>query len=38
LRLLYIIDSLDQGGAEQSLVDLAPHLANEGVDLRPHVW
>jgi glycosyltransferase involved in cell wall biosynthesis len=33
LRLLYIIDSLDQGGAEQSLVDLAPHLANEGVDL-----
>lgn len=33
MRLLYIIDSLDQGGAEQSLVDLAPHLANEGVDL-----
>jgi glycosyltransferase involved in cell wall biosynthesis len=33
LRLLYVIDSLDQGGAEQSLVDLAPHLANEGVDL-----
>jgi glycosyltransferase involved in cell wall biosynthesis len=33
VRLLYIIDSLDQGGAEQSLVDLAPHLANEGVDL-----
>jgi glycosyltransferase involved in cell wall biosynthesis len=33
LRLLYVIDSLDQGGAEQSLVDLAPHLATEGVDL-----
>jgi glycosyltransferase involved in cell wall biosynthesis len=33
LRLLYVIDSLDQGGAEQSLVDLAPHLADEGVDL-----
>lgn len=33
MRLLYVIDSLDQGGAEQSLVDLAPHLANEGVDL-----
>jgi len=33
VRLLYVIDSLDQGGAEQSLVDLAPHLANEGVDL-----
>jgi glycosyltransferase involved in cell wall biosynthesis len=33
VRLLYAIDSLDQGGAEQSLVDLAPHLANEGVDL-----
>ena len=33
MRLLYIIDSLDQGGAEQSLVDLAPHLAEEGVDL-----
>ncbi len=33
MRLLYVIDSLDQGGAEQSLVDLAPHLADEGVDL-----
>lgn len=33
MRLLYVIDSLDQGGAEQSLVDMAPHLANEGVDL-----
>lgn len=33
MRLLYVIDSLDQGGAEQSLVDMAPHLADEGVDL-----
>lgn len=33
LRVLYLIDSLHQGGAERSLVDLAPHLVAAGVDL-----
>lgn len=33
MKLLYVIDSLGQGGAEQSLVAMAPHLVQEGVDL-----
>lgn len=33
LQVLYVIDSLHQGGAEQSLVDLAPRLIGAGVDL-----
>jgi glycosyltransferase involved in cell wall biosynthesis len=32
-HVLYLIDSLHQGGAEQSLVDLAPHLIAAGVVL-----
>ena len=33
LRVLYLIDSLARGGAEQSLVSMAPHLIQGGVDL-----
>ncbi|MDQ3957900.1 MAG: glycosyltransferase, partial [Actinomycetota bacterium] len=33
MRVLYLIDSLVGGGAEQSLAGLAPHLAPRGVDL-----
>lgn len=33
VRVLYAIDSLAQGGAERSLVELAPHLVRLGVDL-----
>jgi glycosyltransferase involved in cell wall biosynthesis len=33
LRVLYIIDSLAPGGAERSLVEIAPHLRERGIDL-----
>ena len=33
MRLLYVIDSLAPGGAETSLVEMAPHLVARGVDL-----
>ncbi len=33
MHLLYVIDSLAPGGAEQSLVNLAPHYAERGVRL-----
>jgi glycosyltransferase involved in cell wall biosynthesis len=33
MRVLYLIDSLRRGGAEQSLAALAPHLIDGGVDL-----
>lgn len=33
MRVLYAIDSLDQGGAERSLVDLVPALVERGVRL-----
>lgn len=34
MRVLSVIDSLARGGAERSLVELAPHLRTAGVDLR----
>lgn len=33
MRLLYVIDSLAVGGAERSLVELAPHLRRGGTDV-----
>jgi glycosyltransferase involved in cell wall biosynthesis len=33
LRVLQLIDSLARAGAEQSLASLAPHLADEGIDV-----
>jgi glycosyltransferase involved in cell wall biosynthesis len=33
MRVLYLIDSLRRGGAEQSLAAMAPHLIEGGVDL-----
>ena len=33
MRLLYVIDSLAPGGAETSLAEMAPHLADMGIDL-----
>ncbi|HHX46095.1 MAG TPA: glycosyltransferase [Brevibacterium sp.] len=33
MRLLYVIDSLAPGGAETSLVDMAPGLVGSGIDL-----
>ncbi len=33
MRVLAVIDSLEQGGAERSLVDLIPHLRRAGVDV-----
>ncbi len=33
MRVLAVIDSLEQGGAERSLVDLIPHLRRVGVDV-----
>ncbi len=33
MRVLAVIDSLEQGGAERSLVDLVPHLARLGVQV-----
>lgn len=33
MRVLQLIDSLAGGGAETSLAEIAPHLANRGVDL-----
>jgi glycosyltransferase involved in cell wall biosynthesis len=33
IRLLYVIDSLVAGGAERSLVELAPELQRQGVEL-----
>lgn len=33
MRVLYVIDSLAPGGAETSLVEMAPHLVSGGVDL-----
>ena len=32
-RVLYVIDSLARSGAEQSLVSMAPHLLENGIDL-----
>lgn len=32
-RVLYVIDSLEPGGAETSLVAMAPHLIESGIDL-----
>ncbi len=34
VRVLYVIDSLAPGGAERSLVSIAPHLLSRGVALR----
>ena len=34
MRVLSLIDSLARGGAERSLVELAPHLRTAGIDLR----
>lgn len=34
LRVLYLIDSLAPGGAERSLVEMAPGLLESGIDLR----
>lgn len=33
LRILYFISSLEQGGAEQSLAEVTPHLVARGIDL-----
>lgn len=33
VRVLYVIDSLAPGGAERSLVSIAPHLLEQGVEL-----
>lgn len=33
VRVLYVIDSLAQGGAERSLAEVAPHVVAQGVDL-----
>lgn len=33
MRLLYVIDSLAPGGAETSLVEMAPHLVEAGMDV-----
>lgn len=33
MRVLYVIDSLAPGGAETSLVEMAPHLVRGGIDL-----
>src|SRR5205823_3362929 len=33
VNVLYLIDSLASGGAESSLVELAPHLRRAGVDI-----
>lgn len=33
LSVLYLIDSLARGGAEQSLVEMAPHICSRGVKL-----
>jgi len=34
VRILYVIDSLAPGGAERSLVSIAPHLMERGIELR----
>ena len=33
MRVLYVIDSLGHGGAEQSLAEMAPYLVQNGIDL-----